>query len=638
MHQCRPVLLASALLASLLATGPALSSTAVADALPSDKTAQPGGSDPSNVYLSAVVGANARFSEGAHPGSASEYKIMYGWPGTGTSFTTVKVDGVPSDFGGSAGTFTTVPHELDALTNTAVWTAGGVATTQTIRLVTNPDTGRVDTAAITYTSRNTDDVSHSVGLRLMNDVDVNDNDGASFRLPSLGSLTTERDLTGTDIPDTFQVFADLSDTQHIAAARLSGAGATAPDRLVIGQWPGLVSTLWDYTTTPGLAITGDSAYAVFWNPVSLAPGASRTITTYYGLSDISVDLRPPLALGVSGPTTMSMYRNSYTPNPFTVTATVANVGTLPATGVTLTLNLPPGLRTTSPNPVVVGNLAPGGAERQVSWQVTAASRTDPRTLTYSVTGNGVNTASKTVSRTILLPAVGQCDEVLFVGVPGSGESDDAGHYGKTVDIIRSAFVSHLPRDVSHREVPLRYTAAPVDELTSWAIAKARTGGLYDNGGLDRYFASIEDGNSKLNDLLAAELINCRDEKVVVAGYSQGALVANMTARNWPNVAALLLVADPARVPNQVGRNYGDALPGFGIWHQALPSWPALPSQLANKVVQLCDRGDVVCDWSRGWGTRGSVVHGSYRTRDRSLLLMMGITGVRTSGYTPVFPR
>ncbi len=394
------------------------------------KPVEPPAKDPFNDRLSVTVGTDGRFSEGAFPdpetggATTGSFKTLYGWPSTGTSFTTVRVDGSDAVYGSDAGSFLQPPADVDPTTDESVWRVGDISIKQQIKLVTNVLTGRPDTAQISYTLTNNGPASHDVGTRVMLDTDVNDNDGAPFRVPTVGTVTTEHDLTGQAIPDSFTVFYDLADSQHIAAAVLRGASATPPDRLVIAAWPSIFDTQWDYTVDPARAITSDSAYATYWNPAPLPPGGSRTYTTYYGLADVTVDLTPPLALGLSGPAALTADGQAYSPNPFTVTATVANSGTVTATDVRLTLNLPAGLHTSDPTTVAIGDLAAGGPEHPVTWSVRADPAAAATTRTYSVTataGNGVE--AKTLSRDIFLPGILQPHYVALGDSYSSGEGN-----------------------------------------------------------------------------------------------------------------------------------------------------------------------------------------------------------------------
>jgi hypothetical protein len=272
-------------------------------------------------------------------------------------------------------------------------------------LVTNPQTGQADAVRIAYQVTNNDTVSHVVGVRAMFDTDVNDNDGAPFRIPGVGAVTTEQDLSGSSIPDTFQVFQDLADTNHIASATLRGGDATPPDRLVIAAWPHIYPAPWDITTTAGAPITNDSAYAPYWDPQALAAGASHTYVTYYGLANVTVDLTPPIALGLTGPASLAVAGNNYSPNLFTVVATASDDGTAPVNGATVTLNLPTGLHTTDPATVGLGTINPGDPEQLITWHVTADPQATATTFTYSVSASGANSPAKTLSRQVAVPAV-----------------------------------------------------------------------------------------------------------------------------------------------------------------------------------------------------------------------------------------
>jgi hypothetical protein len=654
--------MAVAVAAAIAIGGPFLATTSAhADA---GKNGGPAASDPFNDRLSIAVGSDGRFSEGAFPDATGQpttgsYKISFGWPSTGTSYTTIRVDGADAVYGDNSGTFSQTPTATDVATDDSTWKDGGVTVHQRLQLVTNPDTGRADTAAISYTLTNNDAVSHSVGVRAMIDTDVNDNDGAPFWVPNVGAVTTEKDYTGSAIPDTFQVYADLADSQHIAAARLRGATTTVPDRLVIASWPHLYNSQWDYTTDPTGLITGDSAYAAYWNPAALAPGASRTVTTYYGLSDISVDLTPPLALGVSGPSALSVSGTSYTPNPFTVTATVADSGTAVATGVTLRLNLPPGLHTTSTNPVSVTDLNPGGVGQQASWQVTADPSATATTLTYSVTAAGTNSASKIVSRSVSLPALSTtCTDAVFIAASGSGE-----HYTSDTDLSISpelrreynATMSRLAGRKTVRVQVLNYPALPVDVLTANLSTGSPRSKLHQLLGtnLPTYLGGKDQGVAALWGAVTSARFSCPNQKIVLTGYSQGAMVVHefldqlagtTDTATKSAIRGVVLLADPERVRHSQVLDFGDAAwSAYGICDYAAvfrstsctAPYPLtdVPAVFRSVATSVCSADDIVCDTSelihdfavntpRGWqsaATLGTLVHTTYQYSSRTTL-------------------
>ncbi|NJO81355.1 MAG: hypothetical protein HC828_00430 [Blastochloris sp.] len=340
--------------------------------------------------------------------TADSWDLMFAWPNPpDTSFTTIRIGG--NDFVyGSAGTLITAPTNVDTRTNRSRWRINDIDTTQELKLVENPQTGQIDAARISYTLRNTASVARAVGLRVMIDTQINDADGAPFRIPGRGIITNETDLLGADVPDNFQVFFQVDNSERVAAGTLVGGAATRPDRLVLANWRRIRETDYAFTPDPSVSFGGDdSAYAVYWNPVTLAPGETLTYATLYGLAEIEADLRPPLALAVSSPATLTVEEDQYIPNPFDITATVLNNGTAPATAVQATLNLTgtAGLTLVEGEQTqVIGDL-PVGEERQVTWRVQAAPQGRTETIPFAVAVEATNAEDKIVTRSITLPII-----------------------------------------------------------------------------------------------------------------------------------------------------------------------------------------------------------------------------------------
>jgi lysophospholipase L1-like esterase len=388
-------------------------------------------SDPCNNNLAIQVASDGRFNEGAYPDPStcstgpSSFNLSFAWPGLpGTSFDTVRVDG--SDFiYGSSGSVISPPTDINSTTNQSSWQVTPVIKdTQTLSIVTGPSTGKPDTALIQNDITNTDSVAHQVGLRVMIDTMLNNNDGAPFFIPGAGAVTTETDFTGPAVPQYWQAFYSLtSSSQFSSQGTLIGGGATTPDRFVVASWPRIYNTPFDYTVTPGLSVTSDSAVAVYWLPKTLAPGATLHLATLYGLSGFTQDLSPPLALSITAPASLSTNSSGYTPNPFTVSAFTQNVGTVTASAATLTLSLPAGL-SLAPGQAATyqaGDLTPG-ATAQTSWQVIAAPQASAATLSFSVTASAANATPKTVGRGIAVPSAPPQGTLL-----GLGDSIAAGY-------------------------------------------------------------------------------------------------------------------------------------------------------------------------------------------------------------------
>ncbi len=362
---------------------------------------------PFNDRLAIQVDELGQFNIGALPDPTTgdavtgSFSLSFEWPlPPGTSFATVRVGTTDTELR----TPTTPPAEVTGeLANTTGYTAGDVGVTQKVSIVDNPFSGRTDLGRIEYTVTNNGSAAADVGLRYLNDVDVAGNDEAPFRVPGVGEVTTETEFAGATIPQYFNVFNDLSDAQRVGLAVISGNGATTPDRVVIGRWPEMDSTTWDYTSAPGTA-NGDSAYLVYFNPTSLAAGASRTYVTYYGLGDVSVTTGPNLSVGATSPAALELTDCAYVPNPFEVVGTIENTGTAPATGVTAALTLPAGLSLAAGDlEQAVPDLAVG-ASAEVTWSVTAANRATAADLEIGVSAAATGITAVTTTRTVSVPA------------------------------------------------------------------------------------------------------------------------------------------------------------------------------------------------------------------------------------------
>ena len=196
-------------------------------------------------------------------------------------------------------------------------------------------------------------------------------------------------------------------------------------------------------------------------------------------------------------------------------------------------------------------------------------------------------------------AAPQCADFHWIGAAGSGQRDGAnltanGGMGDVVYQSYQQLSSELAasgRTITAEAV--QYPAAPVP----------LGGGL---GGWMDFMDSVEDGTDAAADQLEAFTARCPQTKVVLAGYSQGAMVIHRNLHDLadaPNVAAALLVADGDRLPADTTINLGSTavLPGAG--KGVAQDWPILahapaplPLNVAARTVSVCDLGDAVCDY------------------------------------------
>ena len=118
-------------------------------------------------------------------------------------------------------------------------------------IVKNPATGNDDLIEVKYIVTNNSDVEKNVGLRIMMDTMLGGNDHAPFRVPQYGSITTETEYTGDDIPQFWQAFDNLTSPTVIAQGRLFQTEEDRPDKVQFCNWGSINDANWDYHTTAG---------------------------------------------------------------------------------------------------------------------------------------------------------------------------------------------------------------------------------------------------------------------------------------------------------------------------------------------------------------------------------------------------
>lgn len=121
-----------------------------------------------------------------------------------------------------------------------------------------------------------------------------------------------------------------------------------------------------------------------------------------------------------------------------------------------------------------------------------------------------------------------------------------------------------------------------------------------------FMDSVEAGTDAAAEQFEAFTERCPTTKVVLAGYSQGAMVIHRNLHDLaddPHVAAALLIADGDRLPTDTTINLGStavvpsAGKGVAQEHSFLASAPTsvLPPEMGARTVSVCDVGDPVCD-------------------------------------------
>ncbi|HYO04589.1 MAG TPA: cutinase family protein [Mycobacterium sp.] len=219
-----------------------------------------------------------------------------------------------------------------------------------------------------------------------------------------------------------------------------------------------------------------------------------------------------------------------------------------------------------------------------------------RRLGLAVLVAGVAVAGLSTGTAVAAPA---CADYHWLGAAGSGQRDGAGlsTNGGMGGVVYQSYLQ-LRDDLAANGQTIsaeavQYPAAPVP----------LEGGL---GGWMGFMDSVDAGTDATAEQFDAFTARCPNTKVVLAGYSQGAMVVHRNLHDLaddPHVAAALLIADGDRLPTDTTLNMGStavtpsAGKGVAQEHSFLASAPtaALPPEIGTRTVSVCDVGDPVCD-------------------------------------------
>ncbi|MDC0706643.1 MULTISPECIES: OmpL47-type beta-barrel domain-containing protein [Priestia] len=508
--------------------------------------------DPSNSFLGFIVANDGRFTMGTTGGDPDNpnddnHNMLYGHPSPWSSYTTLNIDGDISVF--SPNKDLPIDDE-DQLSNSSSETIGNLKITQKVSIVHNTNTNRNDTVQIHYTITNNDNSKHDVGMRIMMDTMLGSNDAAPFRIPGIGSVNTETELLDNQIPQYWQAFDSLTNPTVTSQGTLYESNNEKPDKVQFTSWSQVYNNPWNYQIQKD-SYTGDSAVSVYWNPNSLAPGESKDFVTYYGLSSFTQDLRPPLGLSVTGDTNVKANGDSYSPNPFTITAYVNNVGNGDAKNVVANINLPKGLHLVDEDKASteLGNLTVG-QEQMISWKVQIEPTSKPKDLSYSVTVSADNTESKTVARSIHIPQISQKPSNTVVFIPGImgtelNEIQDGGTKRVWKPRITHAKedVKRLTLDQDGNSIENIEPGIPLDDFYGEIVEQ-----LHDEGGYEvETFGYDWRLDNKENAKRLSEFIDDLDvDRVSIVAHSMGGLVASryIADGNSDKVDKLVTIGTP----------------------------------------------------------------------------------------------
>ena len=235
---------------------------------------------------------------GGLPGSYDDDKpILFGHPYPYSSYTTIWIDGKELIYGSNEGGLADDPYRSqDGKSIERRWDYQKIKIKQKITLTKSEwsESKYEDTAQIQYIITNSDNLSHKVGVRILLDTMLGDDDAMPIRTSNYAYTPLEHDFYASDMPSWWR--ATVHEGHKIffsVQGTLKDYGATTPDRFSIVNWSNIFGSRWKYTTNPDLEVINDSGVALWWEPETIEPGKVKIVCTFVGLGELEPDKAPP---------------------------------------------------------------------------------------------------------------------------------------------------------------------------------------------------------------------------------------------------------------------------------------------------------------------------------------------------------
>jgi len=267
------------------------------------------------------VSGIGRYTEATAEGK----RLLFGYPDAGTSYTTVRLDGNDYYQDSTMDSYVTQAPTIIGDSIVTKWTLPpNVSVSQDLTLMPN-------TTKYSLTVTNNDHASHSIKIRYMFDTMLAYNDGAPFRVPGVGDITTEQEFINP-------VFNYWLATDSLANPTLTSnctfVPGNKPYKVQFAYWGDIMAVPFDYTITEGRDITSDTAVGMYWDLGTLAPGETKNVIVYYGISGPIIGA-PEIEI-INLFTEFDNYLPNQTVNIF---ADIGNGGDAPLIGGQLVINI-----------------------------------------------------------------------------------------------------------------------------------------------------------------------------------------------------------------------------------------------------------------------------------------------------------
>jgi hypothetical protein len=212
-------------------------------------------------------------------------------------------------------------------------------------------------------------------------------------------------------------------------------------------------------------------------------------------------------------------------------------------------------------------------------------------------------AARVLSRAHSAPG---CNPVLFIGARGSSEYGPGSAHWPKGGNATDGFGGEV-KEV-YEKVSAGLSRNPVAYSVDYGADGVQT--LFHD--YPKYFRDLSVGVTWVMDKLRSRASACPDQQIVLAGYSQGAMVMHRVVRMLgtaragaailARIAAVVLVGDGDQVPHDNVTRFGTAgagAHGIGLALRTVSrsSNAKLPPGIGSRVLEVCNKHDIVCGWT-----------------------------------------
>lgn len=228
---------------------------------------------------------------------------------SGTSFTTVRIEGKDYIFGQDYGWFGISSNlSMPVISDegrliTVNWTIKGYEITQRVAISIDENNKLAGNVGISYEVKNNNEKAGNVGIRVMLDAALDNQIDAPYVVAdsSISPTIVETEYSKETMPQQIRFMDSVSSPSKMAYVFLSGWSGNKevlPDRVIVGHWANLANTRYiyeadascDFSNYSNAYKTADTAAAFYWSEEKLVAGATRTAEILYGIGNFSSEL------------------------------------------------------------------------------------------------------------------------------------------------------------------------------------------------------------------------------------------------------------------------------------------------------------------------------------------------------------